>query len=125
MVIWDFGGQEKYQNHYLENAISYFYEIEYFYYVVDVQDYYRLFSSTMYFMSVANLIYKYSPGAKIIFLFHKWDPDFDPKKKNLKEKFLEKVVHYLEMRKTSYLMFDTSIFTPNTIKSAFNLELLR
>ena len=78
----------------------------------------------MYFMAIFNVIYKYSPDAKIILLFHKWDPDFDPNKRNLKQKFLEKVEPYLKKRNVTFLMFDTSIFTPNTIKSAFNLELI-
>jgi small GTP-binding protein len=125
IVVWDFGGQEKYRNEYLENPETYFHEVSYFYYVVDVQDYYRLFSSTMYFMAIFNVIKRYSPEAKIVFLFHKWDPDYDPSTKNLKEKFLEKVESLLQKRGSSFLMFDTSIFTPNTIRSAFNLELLQ
>ena len=123
-IVWDFGGQEKYRNEYLENPEAYFHSVSYFYYVVDVQDYYRLFSSTMYFMAILNVITKYSPQARIIILFHKWDPDFDPNTKNLKVKFLEKVEPTLKKRNIPFMMFDTSIFTPNTIKSAFNIELL-
>ena len=51
-TIWDFGGQELYRNEYLANPESYFHEITSFYYVIDVQDYYRLFASYMYFMAV-------------------------------------------------------------------------
>jgi len=125
LIIWDFGGQEVYRNEYLEKPESYFHSVSYFYYVIDVQDYYRLFSSAMYFMAIYNVISKYSLDARIVLLFHKWDPEFDPKKKNLKEKFLEKVQPYLEKRNTAYLMFDTSIFSPNTIKSAFNIDLIK
>ena len=123
-IVWDFGGQEKYRNEYLEDPESYFHSVSYFYYVVDVQDYYRLFSSSMYFQAILNVVTKYSPEAKIVILFHKWDPDFDPSTKNLKEKFLKQVEPILNKRNISYLTFDTSIFTPNTIKSAFNLELI-
>ena len=124
IIAWDFGGQEKYRNEYLENPDKYFHSIEYFYYVIDVQDYYRLFSSSMYFMAILNMIDKYSPDAKLIFLFHKWDPDYDPSKRDLKGKFLEKVEPTLKKRNRKYLTFDTSIFSPNSIKAAFNLDLI-
>ena len=78
----------------------------------------------MYFLAVLNVIVKYSPNAKIILLFHKWDPDYDPSTKNLKEKFLEKIMPTLEKRNIDFMMFDTSIFTPNTVKAAFNIELI-
>lgn len=120
--VWDFGGQESYRNEYLANPEKYFHTISFFYYVVDIQDYYRLIQSVMYFQGVFNLIKKFSPDAKIIFLFHKMDPDYSPDERNLKEKFLEKVEPTLKLNNTSYTMFDTTIFDLNSIKAAFGLE---
>ena len=87
IMVWDLGGQEVYRNEYLKNPESYFKEISFCYYVIDAQDYYRLAPSTMYFMGVFNLIKKYSPNARIVLLFHKMDPNFDPNIRNLKDKF--------------------------------------
>jgi len=122
-VVWDFGGQEIYRNEYMSNPELYFHTISLFYYVVDIQDYYRLMSSTMYFMGVFQLIRKYSPDAKIIFLFHKMDPNFDPKLKNLKEKFLAKIEPHLKTNKIPLLIYDTTIFDLNSITIAFNQEI--
>ncbi|GAF76870.1 unnamed protein product [marine sediment metagenome] len=119
-AIWDFGGQELYRNEYLANPESYFHKITFFYYVIDVQDYYRLFASYMYFMAVFQLIIKFSPDAKIFFLFHKMDPNFDANKKNLKQKFLEHIEPFLEAHNMSFIMYDTTIFNLNSLRTAFS-----
>lgn len=120
VVIWDFGGQELYRNEYLANPESNFYGISFFYYVIDVQDYYRLFGSYMYFMAVFQLISKYSPDAKIFFLFHKMDPRFDASKKNLKQNFLEHVEPFLKAHNRSVSMYETTIFNLNSLRTAFS-----
>ena len=120
--VWDLGGQETYRNEYLSNPEKYFHTISFFYYVVDIQDYYRLFSSVMYFRGIFNLIKKYSPDAKVIFLFHKTDPDYIPDERNLKGKFLEKIEPQLELTNTQYIMYDTTIFDIKSIKTAFGIE---
>ena len=122
-VVWDFGGQEIYRDEYFNNPDKYFYTISLFYYVIDVQDYYRLVPSVMYFSGVFNLIKKYSPDTKMIFLFHKMDPGFDPNERNLKQKFLDKTEPGLKSENISYKMYDTTIFNLSSIKSAFNQEL--
>lgn len=125
IVVWDLGGQEIYRNEYLANPESYFKGISFCYYVVDVQDYYRLPFSTMYFMGVLNLINKYSPNAEIILLFHKMDPDFNPNTRNLKGKFLEKAEPFLQQSDTSFKIFDTTIFNIEGIKTAFGKEIFK
>jgi len=120
--VWDLGGQETYRNEYLSNPEKYFHTISFFYYVVDIQDYYRLVSSVMYFKGIYNLIKKYSPDAKVILLFHKTDPDYIPDERNLKGKFLEKIEPQLELTNTQYIMYDTTIFDIKSIKSAFGIE---
>ncbi|MFX1390358.1 MAG: ADP-ribosylation factor-like protein [Promethearchaeota archaeon] len=119
-MIWDFGGQETYRNEYLTNAEKYFHWISFFYYVIDVQDYYRLIPSVMYFDGILRKIQKFSPQARVILLFHKMDPGFDPNERNLKKKFLEKVEPLLQQEFTSYLMFDTTIFNLGSIRAAFS-----
>ena len=120
--VWDFGGQETFRNEYLANPKKYFYTISFFYYVVDIQDYYRLPQSVMYFRGVFNVIKNYSPDAKIILLFHKNDPNFVADERNLKEKFIEKIEPSLKSSNIPYTMYDTTIFDISSIKTAFGLE---
>ncbi len=125
IMVWDLGGQEVYRNDYLANPESYFKEISFCYYVVDIQDYYRLAISTMYFMGVFNLIKRYSPDARIVLLFHKMDPDYNPSTRNLKEIFLEKIEPFMQNNDTSFMSYDTTIFDLNSIKTAFSKEVLQ
>jgi len=120
--VWDFGGQETYRNEYLLNPEKYFYTISFFYYVIDIQDYYRFIPSVMYFKGIFNLIKKYSPDAKIIFLFHKMDPNYVPDERNLKGKFLERVEPDLKLVNTQFTVYDTTIFDIDSIKTAFGLD---
>lgn len=120
IVVWDFGGQELYRNEYLANPKSYLRSISFGYYVVDVQDYYRLFNSVMYFMVVFPTIVKNSPDVEIIILFHKMDPTFDPNNKNLKKKFLDMIESFIQEPKKPIKIYDTSIFDINSIRNAFN-----
>ena len=119
-VVWDFGGQELYRNEYLADPESYLHSISFVYYVADVQDYYRLYSSIMYFSMVFQKILKYSPDAEIIFLFHKMDPHYDPNVKNLKKQFLDSVESFLQVYEKPLVMYDTTIFDLNSIKTAFD-----
>ncbi|MFX1489466.1 MAG: ADP-ribosylation factor-like protein [Promethearchaeota archaeon] len=120
--VWDFGGQEVYRNEYIAHPEKYFHSISFFYYVVDIQDYYRLFPSVMYFKGIFNKIKNYSPEAKIIFLFHKSDPDYAADERDLKGQFLEKITPELKLTNTPYIMYDTTIFDIKSIKIAFGLE---
>lgn len=120
IIVWDFGGQELYRNEYLADPKYYLSSISFVYYVVDVQDYYRLFSSVMYFMTVIPKILKNSPDTEIIILFHKMDPTYDPNKKNLKRNFIDKIESFLQEYKKSIGKYDTTIFELNSIKTAFN-----
>jgi hypothetical protein len=124
-MVWDLGGQEIYRNEYLANPESYFKEISFCYYVVDVQDYYRLAISTMYFMGVFNLIKRYSPSARIVLLFHKMDPDYNPNERNLKEQFLGKIKPFMQNKEMLFKSYNTTIFDLTSIKTAFSKEVLQ
>ena len=118
-VVWDFGGQELYRNEYLADPEAYLRSVSLVYYVVDVQDYYRVLSSMMYFKTVLPVILKNCPDVEILFLFHKMDPTFDPSIKNLKQKFLESIEPYMKSHNKPFVVYDTTIFDLNSIETAF------
>jgi small GTP-binding protein len=119
VAIWDFGGQEAYRNEYIANPDKYFHAISLFYYVVDVQDPYRIFPSVMYFTGLFNLIKNHSPNAKLIFLFHKMDPNFDLLQKNLKKDFLERIEPTISTHEIKIHIYDTTIFKLESIRAPF------
>jgi len=119
VAVWDFGGQEAYRNEYIANPDKFFHAISLFYYVIDVQDPYRIFPSVMYFTGVSNLIKNHSPVAKIILLFHKMDPNFDPLQKNLKKIFLERIEPAIYTYELNYQIYDTTIFKLDSIRAPF------
>ena len=123
-MVWDFGGQELYRNEYLADPDSYLRSIAFTYFVVDVQDYYRHYSSIMYFMAVFPTIEKNCPEAELVFLFNKMDPGYDPTTKNLKGKFLDSIEPYLQKRHSKpFAVYDTTILDLKSIKTAFHRAL--
>lgn len=120
IAIWDFGGQESYRSDYMNNPDRYFKMVSYFFFVIDCQDYYRYVTSAMYFSGILQLIKRFSSEAKIVLLFHKMDPNFDPTIKSVKKQFLEKVEPVLKANNTPFLCYDTTIYNFGTIKNAFS-----
>ena len=77
----------------------------------------------MYFKGVFQLIRKHSPDAKLIFLFHKMDPGFNSKEKNIKEYFQKEIESFLKTSGIKYASYETTIFDANSIKIAFKDEI--
>ena len=123
VAIWDFGGHEMYRNEYIKKPDKYFQQIAIFFYVVDVQDVNRFYSSKMYFTGVFQLIRKYTPKIKIVFLFHKKDPEFQIGKRNVKEEFLKYAQKFIKHSTVSYTTHDTTIYNPEGLKDVFQEEL--
>jgi hypothetical protein len=74
----------------------------------------------MYFMALFPTIKKYSPDVEFIIIFHKMDPNFDSKKKNIRSKFLDYIESFIQMHEKSVEIYETTIFDLNSIKTAFN-----
>ncbi|MHA1146853.1 MAG: ADP-ribosylation factor-like protein [Promethearchaeota archaeon] len=124
-VVWDFGGQEIYRNKYLKEPSKYFRSIDFFFYVVDVLDYVRMFSAAMYFKGVFQLIRKYSPNAKLIFLFHKADPGFKPSENDVKAEFMNDIKPFIKPSKVKYTLYNTSIFDLENLRKLFENEICK
>ena len=73
----------------------------------------------MYFTGIFNLIEMHSPLAKIILLFHKMDPNFDPFQKNLKKDFLERIEPTISTHEIKIQIYDTTIFKLDSIRAPF------
>ncbi|MHA1583612.1 MAG: ADP-ribosylation factor-like protein [Promethearchaeota archaeon] len=127
LVIWDYGGQDKYKKDYLLNPGKYFSAMKYVYYVVDCQDPWSLQESEEYFLQTLQFCHAYSPSAKILLFFHKVDPKYDGKVDftQVENDFLAAVLpKYQELKKEPLNIYHTSIYDPFTVISGFSQPLL-
>ena len=69
IYIWDFGGQEQYQEQYLNRAFAYFENIKYLFYVVDVQDIEKMQENIQYFEEILRKHDRIQSGRQIIPVF--------------------------------------------------------
>jgi GTPase SAR1 family protein len=124
--LWDFGGQSSYRERYLDNPDRYFDLVSYLFYVVDLQDFSVLDESIEYFRNLMPNVTKHSPEAKFILLFHKADPNmnglFDLK--DIKQNFLTGVAPILEHYGIKILIYETSVYNPMSVITAFSQPLL-
>jgi small GTP-binding protein len=85
LVFWDFGGQEKYKQKYLESPEKYFDNIKYLFFVVDAQNLLTIDKDLDYFNKIYSVAGKYNPTIKITIIFNKVDPELDFVKSLMKE----------------------------------------
>ncbi|MHA1379543.1 MAG: ADP-ribosylation factor-like protein [Candidatus Helarchaeota archaeon] len=115
IIIWDFGGQDKYRQEYLREAEKYFTDIDKAIYVIDIQDKKRFNESFEYLKSILALTKKYNDEEKIDFMvfLHKLDPSLvNEKEYQDRSKFLkEEVKKLFEPFKFEIKIFETSIYT--------------
>ncbi|WP_371803775.1 ADP-ribosylation factor-like protein [Candidatus Lokiarchaeum ossiferum] len=120
IVVWDFGGQEKYRESYKKKAETYFSGIEELFFVIDFQDQDAMTESMTFFGDIKESILEYSPDATINLLINKFDPGFEASEDHIKmyetlqKKFLE-LSQPLNIR-----IAKTSIFNPISVIRAFS-----
>ena len=127
LLIWDFGGQERYRQNYLLNPAKYFQGIRFIYYIVDSQDPKNLRESIAYFISTFEKAINHSPDAKIYLFFHKIDPNYSGEMDyaQVENDFLEEVLPKIQTKaKDPPTIFHTSIHDPMSVISAFAQPML-
>ncbi|MHA1270305.1 MAG: ADP-ribosylation factor-like protein [Candidatus Helarchaeota archaeon] len=75
LVIWDFGGQKDYRNHYINNPKRYFLELNVFVFVIDIQDSNKFDEVLNYLRKLLEIFDYLKECPEIIILLHKADPD--------------------------------------------------
>jgi len=112
--IWDFGGQEKYRNEYMEKWEKYSKDIDRIIYVIDVQDKDRYDSSLQYLEYIVKSLEKDEKKPDFSIFIHKLDPnisDLDEySHKNLNTLLIKKIKETLPP-KFKYQIFKTTIYT--------------
>jgi len=126
LKIWDFGGQEKYREGYLQSPEIYFQRIAQLFYVVDVQNTEKIAQTVQYFEKIVSNIRTYSPSAHITILYNKFDPNYplaNQMEQNQHE-FKTNAMDILTKQGFGYQAYKTSIFVPVWIMTAFSKSML-
>ncbi|MFX0071754.1 MAG: ADP-ribosylation factor-like protein, partial [Candidatus Hermodarchaeota archaeon] len=73
--IWDMGGQQKYRKIYVNNPI-YFTETNYLYYLIDIQDEFKIEESVHYLHDLLDIFRDMGYTNELILCFNKYDPKY-------------------------------------------------
>ena len=114
--IWDFGGQRKFRDDYLNNFSKYLSETDKIIYVFDVQDLKRYNLALDYFNDIINLIRISNLNIELNIFLHKFDPNIREKEefKDIDEIVDEKLVDRIEQilpKEIRYKIFKTTIYS--------------
>lgn len=123
LLLWDFGGQEKYRNDYRKKADLYFSEVQECMYIVDIQDQNTFNDVITYFNEIIAELKKHSPNATINIVFNKLDPgmESDDQYKKLITTFGEKLID--AAKPMPGRVYTTSIFNPLSVIRCFSKPL--
>ncbi|MFX0047825.1 MAG: ADP-ribosylation factor-like protein [Candidatus Hermodarchaeota archaeon] len=112
--IWDFGGQEKFREGYFTNFQDHIQGASKLIYVIDVQDKDRYEISLEYLTKIITLLKKQKFNLEFSIFLHKFDPDMEIMKKEIKDEVIKTLVKQIEKIFPSdfpYQIYKTSIYT--------------
>ncbi|WP_457558246.1 ADP-ribosylation factor-like protein [Candidatus Harpocratesius sp.] len=122
--IWDYAGQLEYRQSYLQNPERYLSEIQFLFFVIDIQDSSRFSKAFEYFEQMYNYIHRENPKVIVAILFHKADPKLYENSQipqNIEELSL-RFQHIVENNEISF--YHTSIFDPISLLNSMSLPIL-
>ena len=121
LVVWDYGGQEIYRDRYLKSAEKYLNDLDFVYYVVDVQANSHQ-KNIDYLKALYEKIVEYNKEVVFVLVFNKLDPELK-NRIQLYEETIEKIPEYksiIDPTKNKLYYYFTSIFDPLTIITVFS-----
>jgi small GTP-binding protein len=126
LIVWDYGGQEKYQEKYLSDPNKYFDNIKYLYFVIDAKELDTIESDLAYFIKVYTFANESNDSMKISIIFNKVDPDIENKKSLIEKciKIFPSFASVVDKNRHSLSVFYTSIFEPISVVIGFSEILL-
>ena len=87
--IWDFGGQQKLREEYLKNFKDHIKGASKLIYVIDIQDENRYDTALEYLSEIIKLLRKTKINLEFSLFLHKFDPDLEILKKEIKEEVIQ------------------------------------
>jgi hypothetical protein len=121
LVVWDYGGQQLYRERYLKAAEKYLNDLDFVYYVVDVQNGNHE-SNLEYFNQLYEKITEFNQSVVFVLVFNKLDPEMKDRIK-VYEQTVDLVADYkktIDLTKNKLYYYFTSIYDPLTIITVFS-----
>ena len=121
LVVWDYGGQEIYQERYLRSAEKYLNDLDFVYYVVDVQANTHE-KNIAYLQKLYEKIIEFNKEVVFVLVFNKLDPDLK-NRIQIYEEIIEKIPDYkkiIDPNKHKLYYYFTSIYDALTIITVFS-----
>ncbi|MHA1766289.1 MAG: ADP-ribosylation factor-like protein [Promethearchaeota archaeon] len=118
--LWDFGGQEKYRNKYLQDLSEYLYNVDKIIFVIDVQDTERYDLALDYLTQILNFLKKSDEIFEFSIFLHKHDPNLETLEKFKDGKYIDELTEKIKRiipSEFSCGVFKTSIYTVFTKSS--------
>jgi len=124
--LFDFGGQERYREEFLNNERNY-HGVDLLFYIFDVQDRHRFAENAEFFEKIMKILQEKNENPEILVCFHKSDPDllqdqdsFIYQNLQIAEKLVKK---HFTGKPTKF--FRTSIFDYSSLVRAFSAGLVK
>ena len=112
--IWDFGGQEKFREDYFKNFKDHIKGASKLIYVIDIQDRERYDISLEYLAEIITLLRKTKVNLDFSLFLHKFDPDMEIVKKEIKEEVIQTLIKRIDdiiPPDIPFQIYKTSIYT--------------
>lgn len=120
--VWDMGGQENYRSVYERRKEFYFSETDVFFFVIDVQDAYKIPEAIDYLSIIIKFWFEENMQIPTILCLHKTDPDVreSPEIAENVAKIKKLVEKKLFFWRNNITYFNTSIYDVQSIVDAFS-----
>ena len=112
-IVWDFGGQIKFIEEYLEKFYEYLTDTDEILFIIDIQEIEKYKTSLGYLKRIVELLVKNNSMIEITIFLHKYDPDLfevHPEITEEKIKNLIDSIHEIFPKKYKYAISKTSIY---------------
>jgi small GTP-binding protein len=123
IMIWDFGGQEKYLNKYFEQSKLYLYNVDLLFFFIDIQAPERFDESLALFRKIISSLTEFDEFPPIVVCLNKYDPDLQNSKETKQHyRYLSEKIRDLS-DKFFVKIFKTSVFTQWSLMTAYSFGL--
>jgi len=120
--LWDMGGQKKFRKIYVSDPV-YFFETDYIYYLIDIQDELKFEDSVEYLHELLEIYRNLNYVNEVIICFNKFDPKFKNNEDYIDRAKMIKNLILSQNHDIKFKFFNTSYYNISSISQAFSYSL--